>query len=138
MRFCIRQALGLVLGALLLGILVFVLLFTGLLTLVPAAASGIVFFTLASLLSGGGVLALALGVLRTERTPALTDAWLCCGEAAAISALAALLTSLLTALTVSLEVGLYLGVSLSFFFLFLFFGFLICFLRRYVTARFCS
>lgn len=106
--------------------------------LVPAAVSGIVFFTLVSLLSGGGLVALALGTLRASRTPALADAWLCCGEAAAISALGALLTALVTSLTVSLEIGLYIGAALCFFFLFLFFGSLICFLRRYLTARFNS
>ena len=138
MRICCRQVFALVLGALTLGILVFFLLFTGTLTLVPAAASGTVFFTLVSLFSGGGLLVLVLGVLQANRTPALTDAWLCCGEAAAISALGALLTALITSLTVSLEIGLYIGVALSFFFLFLFFGSLICFLRRYLTARFNS
>ena len=136
MRFCCRQVLALALGALALGILVFFLLFTGTLTLVPAAAGGIVFFTLISALTGGGLLTLLLGILRAERSPALTDAWLCCGEAAAISALGALLTSLVTSLTVSLEIGLFIGVALCFFFLFLFFGSLICFLRRYVTVRF--
>ena len=136
MRFCFRQALGLVLGALGLGVLVFLLLFTGLLTLVPAAAGGIVFFTIASLLSGGGLLALLLGVLRAERSPALADGWLCCGELAGIGAVGALFTSLITSLTVSLEVGLYIGTALVFAFLFLFFGAVLCFLRRYVTVRF--
>lgn len=136
MRLCCRQVLALALGALALGILVFFLLFTGTLTLVPAAVSGIVFFTLVSVLAGGGLLALTAGVLRAARSPALTDAWLCCGEAAAVSALGALLTALITSLTVSLEIGLYLGVALCFFFLFLFFGSLVCFLRRYLTARF--
>ena len=136
MRFCCRQILALALGALALGILVFFLLFTGTLILAPAAVSGIVFFTLISVLAGFGLLVLLSGVLRAERSPALADAWLCCGEAAAISALGALLTALITSLTVSLEIGLFIGVALCFFFLFLFFGSLICFLRRYVTARF--
>jgi len=136
MRFCCRQVLALALGALALGILVFFLLFSGILTLVPAAAGGIVFFTLISVLAGGGLLAPLSGVLRAERSPALADAWLCCGEAAAISALGALLSSLITSLTVSLGIGLFIGVALCFFFLFLFFGNLICLARRYVTARF--
>ena len=130
MRFCFRQALGLVLGALGLGVLVFLLLFTGLLTLVPAAAGGIVFFTIASLLSGGGLLALLLGVLRAERSPALG------GGLAGIGAVGAVFTSLIASLTVSLEVGLYIGTALVFAFLFLFFGAVLCFLRRYVTVRF--
>lgn len=136
MRFCCRQVLAIGLGALALAILVFFLLFTGTLTLVPGAASGFVFFSLTTLLSGGALLTLLLSVLRAERSPALAEAWLCCGEAAAISALGALLTSLITALTVSLEIGLYIGVALVFFFLLLSFGSLVCFLRRYVTARF--
>ena len=126
------------LGGLALSVLVFVLLFTGTLTLVPATALGIVFFSLLALISGGGLLALAAGVLRANRSPALADAWLCCGELAGVGALGALLTSLVTFLTTSLEVGLYIGVALSFFFLFLFFGGLLCFLRRYVTACFSS
>lgn len=135
MRFCCRQILAIALGALALAILVFFLLFTGTLTLVPATASGFVFFTVTSLLSGSGLLALLLSVLRAERSAALAEAWLCCGEATAISALGALLTSLITSLTVSLEIGLYIGVALVFLFLFLFFGTLICFLRRYTTVR---
>lgn len=136
MKFCFRQALGLVLGALGLGVLVFLLLFTGLLTLVPTSVGGIVFFTLVSLLSGGGLLVLALGVLYAERSAALADGWICCGELAGIGALGALITSLITSLTVSLEVGLYIGTALVFAFLFLFFGAALCFLRRYVTVRF--
>lgn len=74
MRVCCRQILAIALGALTLGILVFFLLFTGTLTLVPAAAGGIVFFTLVSLLSGGGLLVLLRSVLDAERSPALADA----------------------------------------------------------------
>lgn len=136
MRFCFSQILALVLGGLALGILTFVLLFTGVLALVPAAALGIVFFALVILLSGGGLLVLTAAILRSERTPALADAWLCCGELSAIGALGALLTSLITFLTTSLEVGLFIGVSLTVFFLFVFFGGLVCFVRRYLTARF--
>ena len=138
MRSCIRQTLTLALGALALGILVFLLLFFGVLVLIPAAVGGIVFFTLVAALAGSGLLALTLGILRAERSPALADAWLCCGETAAVSALGAVLTALVTALTTSVEVGLFLGVSACVFFLTLFFGALVCFLRRYVTARFAN
>lgn len=136
MYVCLLKSAALVLGGLALGILVFVLLFTGVLTLVPTAASGIVFFSLLAVLSIAGLLTLTAGILHAERTPALADALLCCGELAAVGASGALLTSLITFLTVSLEVGLYLGVALTFFFLFLFLGGVICFLRRYLTARF--
>lgn len=133
--FC-RQTLALALGALALGILVFFLLYTGTLALSPTEVSGRVFFTLVSALSGGGLLVLTAGVLRANRSPALADGWLCCGETAAVSALGTLLTVLLTSLTASTETGLYVGTALCCFFLFLFFGSLICFLRRYLTARF--
>ena len=136
MRICFLKSLTLVLGGLALGILVFILLFTGVLTIVPATAIGIVFFALAAALAGGGLLALAAGILLADRTPALVDAWLCCGELAAIGAIGTLLTALITFLTVSLEVGLYIGVALTFFFLFLLLGGTVCFLRRYLTVRF--
>ena len=130
--------LTLALGALVLAALVFLLLFFGVLAIVPAAVGGIVFFVLVAVLSGSGLLVLALGILRAERTPALADAWLCCGETAAVGAVGAVLAALITALTTSLEVGLFLGVSVCIFFLTLFFGALVCFLRRYVTARFAN
>lgn len=136
MKPCLLQTLALVLGGLALGILVFLLLFTGVLTLTPATVPGVLFFLLAALLAGGGLLLTVYGLLRSDRTPALADAWLCCGQTAAAGALGALLTSLSTLLTTSLEVGLYIGVALVFFFLFLFFGGLICLAWRYVTARF--
>jgi len=135
MRNCILRTLSLVLGGLALGILVFVLLFTGVLTLVPTTPLGIVFFALTTLLAGGGMLAFLLAVPRAERTPALAGAWLCCGQLSLIGALGTVLTSLITLLSVSLEVGLYIGVALVFAFLFLFLGGLICFLRRYLLAR---
>lgn len=135
MRSCIRQTLTLALGALALAVLVFLLLFFGVLAIVPTAASGIVFFTLVVLLAGGGLLALALGVLLAEQTPELRESWLCCGETAGISAVGAVLTALVTALTTSLEVGLFLGVSACVFFLTLFFGSVLCFLRRYAAPR---
>lgn len=136
MRICFLKSLALVLGGLALGILVFILLFTGVLTVIPTTAAGIAFFMLTAGIAGGGLLLLAAGVLCTERTPALTDAWLCCGETAAVGAIGAFLTALLTFLTASLEVGLYIGVALTVFFLFLFLGGIACFLRRYLTVRF--
>ena len=136
MKTCLLQSLALVLGGLTLAVLVFAQLFTGVLALIPASVPGVIFFILTALLSGGGLLALLLGVLRAERSPALADGWLCCGELAGIGAVGALFTSLITSLTVSLEVGLYIGTALVFAFLFLFFGAVLCFLRRYVTVRF--
>lgn len=139
MQFCLFKSLALVLSGLALGVLVFVLLFTGTLTVVPASALGIAFFALVAALSGGGLLALAAAVLRANRSPALADAWYCCGRLAAIGAAATVLTALLTFLTASLEIGLYIGVSLIFFFLTLLLGGLLCFLQRYVTVCFsCS
>ena len=134
MRFCFRQVFSLILGALVLAILVFVLLFTGLITLIPTAVSGFVFFTLVSALAGGGLLVLTTSVLQADRTPALINAWLCCGDLAGVAAIGAIFSSLITSLTVSLGIGLYIGVALVFFFLFLFFGSLLCLLRRYVTT----
>jgi len=136
MRACFHQAVCLVLGALALGVLVFFLFFTGLITLVPTAVGGIVFFTLVSVIAAGAVLALTVGVLLADRTPALADAWLCCGQLALAGGIGALLTSLLTSLTVALEVGLYVGVALTVFFLAVLLGGLFCLTRRYVTARF--
>jgi hypothetical protein len=138
MRICVLKSLALVLGGLTLGTLVFILLFTGVLTVVPASAIGIAFFTLTTVFAGGGLLLLAAGILCTERTPALADAWICCGETAAVGAAGAFLTALITFLTASLEVGLYIGIALIFFFLVLFLGGIICFPRRYLTVRFNS
>ncbi|MBR5571228.1 MAG: hypothetical protein IKV99_01105 [Oscillospiraceae bacterium] len=136
MKTCLLQTLALVLGGLALGILVFLLLFTGVLTLVPAAATGLVFFALTILLAGSGLLLLVYTLLRSERSPALADAWLCCGQTAAVGAVGTVLTGLITLLTVSLEVGLYIGAALTVFFLFLLLGGLLCLARRYVTVRF--
>jgi len=136
MKTCLLQSLALVLGGLTLAVLVFALLFTGVLALIPATVPGVIFFILTALLSGGGLILLVYGLLRAERSPALADAWLCCGQTAAIGALGALFTSLITLLTVSAEVGLFIGTALVCFFLFLFLGGLICLARRYATARF--
>lgn len=134
---CIRQTAALVLGGLALGVLIFFLFYTGLVTLSPASVSGIAFFALISALAAAAVLALAVGVLLANRTPALADAWICCGQVSIAGGVGTLLASLLTAQTVSTETGLYAGVAVIFFFLTLLLGGLICFLRRYVTARFC-
>ena len=83
-----------------------------------------------------GLLAYLLGGLLADRTPALADAWLCCGEASAAGALGALLTALITALSASSGVGLHIGAALCCAFLALMGGGILCFLRRYVTVRF--
>jgi len=130
MKTCFFQNLALLLGGLVLGILTFILLFTGILTLIPATPLGIVFFALVILLAGGGLVALSAAALHTERTRGAAEAWLCCGDLTTIGAIGTVLTGLLTLLTTSLEVGLYIGVALLFFFLFLFLGGLVCLLRR--------
>ena len=90
-------------------------------------------------LAVGGLLAYLLGGLLADRTPALADAWLCCGEASAVGALGALLTALITALSTASGVGLHIGAALCCAFLALMAGGILCFLRRYVTTRFtCS
>ena len=136
MKRCFCYLLALVLGSLALGGLVFALLRTGVLTLAPAAAEARIFFGASAAAGLGGLLAYLLGVLRADRTPALADAWLCCGEASAIGALGALLTGLITALSAASGVGLEIGAALCCAFLALMGGGILCFLRRYVTARF--
>ena len=136
MKRCFCYLLALVLGSLALGGLVFALLRTGVLTLAPAAVETRIFFGASAAAGLGGLLAYLLGVLRADRTPALADAWLCCGEASAIGALGALLTGLITALSAASGVGLEIGAALCCAFLALMGGGILCFLRRYVTARF--
>ena len=136
MRRCFCYLLALVLGSLALGGLVFALLRTGVLTLAPATAAADLFFGVTAAAGLGGLLAYLLGVLRADRTPALADAWLCCGEASAIGALGALLTALITSLSAASGVGLEIGAALCCAFLALMAGGILCFLRRYVTARF--
>lgn len=138
MKRCFCYLLTLVLGSLALGGLVFALLRTGVLTLTPASPAALVFFALTALAGLGGLLAYLLGALRADRTPALADAWLCCGEASAVGALGALLTGLITALSAASGVGLEIGAALCCAFLTLMGGGILCFLRRYVTARFGS
>ena len=136
MRRCFCYLLALVLGSLALGGLVFALLRTGVLTLAPATAAADLFFGVTAAAGLGGLLAYLLGVLRADRTPALADAWLCCGEASALGALGALLTALITSLSAASGVGLEIGAALCCAFLALMGGGILCFLRRYVTARF--
>ena len=136
MKRCFCYLLALVLGSLALGGLVFALLHTGVLTLAPAAVETRIFFGASAAAGLGGLLAYLLGVLRADRTPALADAWLCCGEASALGALGALLTALITSLSAASGVGLEIGAALCCAFLALMAGGILCFLRRYVTARF--
>ena len=136
MRRCFCYLLALVLGSLALGGLVFALLRTGVLALAPATAAADLFFGVTAAAGLGGLLAYLLGVLRADRTPALADAWLCCGEASALGALGALLTALITSLSAASGVGLEIGAALCCAFLALMAGGILCFLRRYVTARF--
>ena len=136
MRRCFCYLLALVLGSLALGGLVFALLRTGVLTLAPATAAADLFFGVTAAAGLGGLLAYLLGVLRADRMPALADAWLCCGEASALGALGALLTALITSLSAASGVGLEIGAALCCAFLALMAGGILCFLRRYVTARF--
>ena len=136
MKRCFCCLLTLVLGALALGGLVFALLRTGVLALTPGTPAALVFFGLAALAGLGGLLTYLLGALYAQRTPALADAWLCCGEASGAGALGALLTALITALSAASGVGLEIGAALCCAFLALMAGGILCFLRRYVTARF--
>lgn len=136
MKRCFCSLLVLALGSLALGGLVFALLRTGVLTLTAATPTALFFFAATAAAGLGGLLAALLGVLLAERTPALADAWLCCGEAFAVGALGALLTALITALSAASGVGLHIGAALCCAFLALMAGGILCFLRRYVTARF--
>ena len=109
------------------------------LTLTAATPTALFFFAATAAAGLGGLLAYLLGGLLADRTPALADAWLCCGEASAVGALGALLTALITALSTASGVGLHIGAALCCAFLALMAGGILCFLRRYVTTRFtCS
>ena len=136
MKRCFCYLLALVLGALAVGGLVFALLRSGALTLTAGPSAALLFFASAAAAGLGGLLAYLLGGLLADRTPALADAWLCCGEASAAGALGALLTALTTALSASSGVGLHIGAALCCAFLALMGGGILCFLRRYVTVRF--
>ena len=138
MKRCCLYLLFLILGALALGILVFALLRTDVLSLSPGTSSAVAFFSAAAAAGLGGLLAFLLGMLRCcERSPALTDAWLCCGEASAAGAAGALLTALITSLSAASGIGFHIGIALCSAFLLLMAGGLLCFLRRYVTACYC-
>ena len=131
MKRCFCYLLTLVLGSLAVGGLVFALLRTDVLTLTAATPTALFFFAATAAAGLGGLLA--------DRTPALADDWLCCGEASAVGALGALLTALITALSTASGVGLHIGAALCCAFLALMAGGILCFLRRYVTTRFtCS
>ena len=151
MKRCFCYLLTLVLGSLAVGGLVFALLRTDVLTLTAATPTALFFFAATAAAGLGGLLAYLLGGLLADRTPALADAWLCCGEASAVGALGALLTlglyaggqalltALITALSTASGVGLHIGAALCCAFLALMAGGILCFLRRYVTTRFtCS
>ena len=139
MKHCFCYLLTLVLGSLAVGGLVFALLRTDVLTLTAATPTALFFFAATAAAGLGGLLASLLGGLLADRTPALADAWLCCGEASAVGALGALLTALITALSTASGVGLHIGAALCCAFLALMAGGILCFLRRYVTTRFtCS
>ena len=99
MKRCFCYLLTLVLGSLAVGGLVFALLRTDVLTLTAATPTALFFFAATAAAGLGGLLAYLLGGLLADRTPALADAWLCCGEASAVGALGALLTALITALS---------------------------------------
>lgn len=132
MKRCFCYLLTLVLGSLAVGGLVFALLRTDVLTLTAATPTALFFFAATAAAGLGGL----LGGLLADRTPALADAWLCCGEASAVGALGALLTALITALSTASGVGLHIGAALCCAFLALMGGGILCFLRRYVTTRF--
>ena len=112
MKRCFCYLLTLVLGSLAVGGLVFALLRTDVLTLTAATPTALFFFAATAAAGLGGLLAYLLGGLLADRTPALADAWLCCGEASAVGALGALLTALITALSTASGVGLHIGAAL--------------------------
>lgn len=119
------------------GVLVFVLLFTGVLVLIPSSVTVLLFFAFVAAISAVGLLTLTLGSLLAERTPALSEAWRCCGMTAGAGALCALLTALLALFTLCSWLGALVCAALCSGFLALFLGGLLCFLDRYLTARFC-
>ena len=136
MKRCFCYLLTLVLGSLAVGGLVFALLRTDVLTLTAATPTALFFFAATAAAGLGGLLAYLLGGLLADRTPALADAWLCCGEASAVGALGALLTALITALSTASGVGLHIGAALCCAFRALRAGGILCFWRRHVPPRF--
>lgn len=82
MKSCFQQTLYLVLGALAIGVLVFALLSTGVLTVEAGSTASKVFFTTAAAISALGGLALACRALRCDCSPALICAWLCSARCA--------------------------------------------------------
>lgn len=130
MKRCFCYLLTLVLGSLAVGGLVFALLRTDVLTLTAATPTALFFFAATAAAGLGGLLAYLLGGLLADRTPALADAWLCCGEASAVGALGALLTALITALSTASGVGLHIGAALCCAFLAL--------MARQASSAFCG
>lgn len=137
MRSCCQHRRSVLLGALASGVLFFLLLSAGVLTLAPASAPARAFFALAAAFSLLGGLALTCGVLHGERTPALAYAWLCWGRMAGAGVLGGALTALGGFLTASSQVLVHLAAALSVLFLTVMLGGLLGLLGQYATARFC-
>ena len=117
MKSCFQQTLYLVLGALAIGVLVFALLSTGVLTLEAGSNASNVFFTTAAAISALGGLALACRALRCDCSPALICAWLCSARCAGFGALGGVLTALAASLVASSAVLVNVGAALCLFFL---------------------
>ena len=137
MKSCYQHKLCVLLGALAAGVLFFILLATGVLTLEPASAIARSFFALAAAFSLLGGLVLPCAVLHGERTPALAYAWACCGCLAGAGAIGGLLTALGAFLVASSQILVNLGAALSVLFLTMMLSGLLCLAGKYATARFC-
>lgn len=137
MKSCYQHKLCVLLGALAAGVLFFILLSTGVLTLAPASTAAQVFFALAAAFSLLGGLVLPCAVLHGERTPAMAYAWACCGCLAGAGAIGGLLTALGAFLVASSQILVNLGAALSVLFLTMLLGGLLCLAGKYATARFC-
>lgn len=135
MRACCLQNLCLLLGSLSAALVVFLLLYFG--VIVPPFVGLIVFYSLAAAAGGLGLLAFTVGILLAQRSPALADAWRCCGDRAAFGAAGSLLVGLLSLLAIPYSLLSLVGAALCWGFLILFAGGLLCFLWRYLAARFC-
>lgn len=138
MKSCFQQTLYLVLGALAIGVLVFALLSTGVLTLEAGSTASKVFFTTAAAISALGGLALACRALRCDCSPALICAWLCSARCAGLGALGGVLTALAASLVASSAVLVNVGAALCLFFLTLLLGSTVCFLQQEAAAYCCS
>lgn len=138
MKSCFQQTLYLVLGALAIGVLVFALLSTGVLTLEAGSTASKVFFTTAAAISALGGLALACRALRCDCSPALICAWLCSARCAGVGALGGVLTALAASLVASSAVLVNVGAALCLFFLTLLLGSTVCFLQQEAAAYCCN